>query len=106
MYVSLALAIVAQPSGVVLVDEIENGFYYKALRPLLTSLYALAVEHEVQLFASCHSYEFLEAIADVMEPNAKEFALLRVSRENATSEITMVSGNPAIQAIERTFEVR
>jgi ABC-type lipoprotein export system ATPase subunit len=105
-FVSIALAIVAQPHGAVLVDEIENAFYYQSLKPLLSSLYELAAEHRVQIFATTHSYEFLEATASVMADRADDFALLRMSKGEHESDISMVVGRPAIAAIEQTFEVR
>lgn len=104
-YITIASAIVSEPHGVVFIDEIENGFYYKSMEPLLRSLIGLAKLHEVQLFASTHSHEFLEAVAKVMDPMPDDLAVLRVSRHGNESDVSSVGGESAVHAIER-FEVR
>jgi ABC-type lipoprotein export system ATPase subunit len=107
-YIAIAAAIVSQPRGVVLIDEIENGFYYKDLVPLMRSVYTLACQHEVQIFASTHSYEFLEAMAEVMsmEKDANDFSLIRLARVGASTTVNAIAGQHGIDAIKQSFEVR
>ena len=104
-YITIASAIIAQPNGAVFVDEIENGFYYKSMAPLLASLISLAQAHGVQLFASTHSHEFLNAVAEVMAPAPERLAVFRIARDGNESSVRVVSGHSALHAIER-FEVR
>jgi predicted ATPase len=107
-YLSVVLAILANPGGVVLIDEIENGFYYKFLSPMLRTIITLCEEHKVQLIASTHSYEFLQALAPIIEERNMEenVALLRMTRKNNESTIKYIKGESYEAAIGQGFEVR
>jgi AAA15 family ATPase/GTPase len=49
-------------SGVVLFDEIENGIHYHSMSAVWGSLVKQCRKNKVQLFATTHSRECLEAI--------------------------------------------
>lgn len=53
------------PNGVLLIDEIDNGFHYSSLRNLWISLFEVAYRSNVQIFATTHSYECIKAFNDV-----------------------------------------
>lgn len=98
-FVSIALGILANPNGTVIVDEIESGFYYKDMPAVWAALIKLCNEEKVQLVVSTHSSEFLKAAAPVLagEDIAKDSQLLR-------SETT-VAGDRLIKKIPaRSFE--
>jgi predicted ATPase len=99
-YISIALAIISQPRGVVLIDEIENGFHHSSLVPLLTSINLLAKEHDVQIFASTHSEEFLRAIADVLAEDLSSLTLMHAKWEGSESSIALVDGERAVDAVK------
>lgn len=61
-YVVKALCV---PNGVLLIDEIDNGFHYSSLRNLWISLFEVAYRSNVQIFATTHSYECIKAFNDV-----------------------------------------
>lgn len=52
-------------NGVLLIDEIDNGFHYSSLRNLWISLFKVCYTNNVQLFATTHSYECIKAFNDV-----------------------------------------
>lgn len=52
-------------NGVLLIDEIDNGFHYSSLRNLWISLFEVAYRSNVQIFATTHSYECIKAFNDV-----------------------------------------
>jgi hypothetical protein len=52
---AILLGLAAQPGGVILVDEIEAGFYHRRLPQMWESIRSLAVEYDSQVFASTHS---------------------------------------------------
>ena len=54
---SLALAIVSSPGGIVLVDEIENGLHYTVMEEVWKAIAAFARSYDVQIFATTHSRE-------------------------------------------------
>src|SRR5271157_3266880 len=68
-YLSIILAIVSIPYGAVVIDEIENGFYYNDLQKIIHGIMKMAERYESQVFATTHSYELLQAVAKVIESN-------------------------------------
>src|SRR5260370_30236062 len=51
-YFSILTIIASNPNGVVVIDEIESGFYYETLGRLLNSICDFAEEHNVQIIAT------------------------------------------------------
>jgi predicted ATPase len=106
-FLSLAIAIAYNEGGVVLIDEFESGFYYANLSSILESICSFCEEKRVQVFATTHSYEFLQALLPVMTkrrgtPN--EFSLLRAVRGRKECSVEVI-GEPS-PAIENSLEVR
>jgi AAA15 family ATPase/GTPase len=108
-YVWILISIASNPGGVILIDEIENGFYYKQFKSFLESIYVFAESQGVQIIASTHSYEMLQAIGEVIaaeDGREGKFTLLRAERNGKESTITRVTGESYKSAIEQGFEVR
>ena len=106
-YLSIALAIASAPGGVVLIDEIENGFYYRDNEKILTSLAELCEDNNVQLVASTHSWELLTAVANVFGERWQEsLCALRMVRSENKSAIEYIKGSAYKSAIAQGFEVR
>jgi predicted ATPase len=106
-YVMLLISIAANPGGVMLIDEFETGFYYKNVSTILSSIFEFCKRHNVQIVATTHSYEFLQALLPIMkreEESEHEFVLLRSERARAGCTVKIL-GEPAA-AIESNFEVR
>ncbi len=59
------LTLVNNPHNILLIDELENGIHYTNQRNLWRMLFKLAVEFEVQIFATTHSLEMIQAFRDV-----------------------------------------
>jgi hypothetical protein len=100
-FLSIMIAIAANPGGVLLIDEFEVGFYYKTLPKLLETIFTFCEEHQVQIVSTTHSYAFLQAMLPLMkaqEEDKSEFLLLRSERKKAGC-IIKVLGDPA-SAIE------
>lgn len=58
---AIAIAICDAANGVVLIDEIENGIYYEAMEPVWKAIGEVAAKYNVQVFATTHSNECLNA---------------------------------------------
>lgn len=58
---SLTLAILTTPTGLVLVDELENGIHHSALRGVWDGIGIATQEAGTQLVATTHSQECIEA---------------------------------------------
>jgi AAA15 family ATPase/GTPase len=105
-FVSLLIAIRTYRGGVILVDEIENGIYYKMFPAFWEALHRFAVENKTQLFLSTHSWECLKAAATVIDKHTNDFALIQVSQEKGISTARIAAGENAAAAIESDIEVR
>lgn len=53
--------------GIVLIDEIDNGLHYSALRTLWKGILQAAREYDVQVFATTHSAEALRHLTWVLD---------------------------------------
>jgi hypothetical protein len=94
-------------NGMVLIDQIEDGFHYKILPALWESIYGLAEEFNVQLFISTHSGECMQAMLPIVKQHAKDICLLRASRtEKVGCTIDSLTGEYLETALEQEFEVR
>ncbi len=56
-------SMIAHPSSILLVDEIETGFHYSAYDKLWEAVILTAKEENCQIIATTHSYECLESAA-------------------------------------------
>ena len=103
----LLLSIAAAGSGaVLLVDEVENGFYYDRFQTLWSRLLRFCKNYECQLFCTCHSLECLRGMLPAIEADDKEFCLIRteLSRHGVSAEI--FSGRQLESAINQEVDVR
>lgn len=57
----IALAISDATDGILLVDEVENGLHYTVMAPVWRAIAELAKEYRVQIFATTHSRECIDA---------------------------------------------
>jgi AAA15 family ATPase/GTPase len=106
-YLTILLCIAVAENGVVLVDEFDEGFYYKDFKDIASNLIDACADHHVQLFASTHSYEFLESIIPSTEDREEGFRLLRFSRgTDGQSTVKTIKGQHYKAAIQQDFEIR
>ncbi|MEW5723515.1 MAG: AAA family ATPase [Thermodesulfobacteriota bacterium] len=101
------LAILDSPGGLVLIDEIENGIHYSILDNLWEILSILSSENKVQLFATTHSIECINAARNFFMENEKyDFKYHRL--EKIKDKITAVTYDTDLleNSLEADFEVR
>ena len=103
---SYLLGIADTERGVVLIDEIENGFYYKHMPAIWRALLEFAEKYDTQLFASTHSEDCLEAAAEAAKDSEYAYSLLRVERRDGESLIKQFAGKTFRNAIRQRVEVR
>ena len=92
--------------GTVLIDQLEDGFHYKLLPAIWSSIYKLAKEFKVQLFISSHSRECIDAMLPTVRGHEEDFCLLQASRNEGSCNIKSLGGNYLETALEQEFEVR
>ena len=66
-------AIANVSGGIVLIDEIDNGLHYSALRVLWKGVLQAAHKYDVQVFATTHSAEALRHLTWVLDDDCKEY---------------------------------
>jgi len=108
-FVTIALAILSNPYGTVIIDEIESGFYYADMPFVWTALVDLCMKEHVQLVVSTHSAEFLKAAAPILarEDISKESQLLRSELDdNGRHTIRRIPSRSLEAATSMDFEIR
>lgn len=101
------LAIIAAISdmkgGVLLIDEIENGFHYSSLQTLWKAVFRAAQEYDVQIFATTHSYECITAFASL---EYDDICLYRIDRQDNQHTAFAYNAEVLRAGISKEFEVR
>lgn len=85
----IILRIINNEHSIVLIDEIENGIHHTNHRSVWKLLFELSLEFKVQIFATTHSKEMLEAFKDVVGGKGyhKEARYFELARHRVTNEI-------------------
>ena len=73
-------AMILEEGPVFLIDEIGGGFHYSVLVDVWKVIVETAVKHSVQIFATTHSWECIEAAVKASEDHAGKLALFRLER--------------------------
>ncbi len=106
-YLSILLSIRSYPSGIVLIDELENGFYYATMEPLLSSIVSEAQVDGNQLFMTVHGMECMRALLPSIEKHPELFHLVRTRRlSDGRCDATQFPGVKLAAALEEGFEIR
>lgn len=78
----IALAAASAPSGVLLIDEFENGLHWTVQEKLWIALARAAREYSVQVFATTHSRDCIQGFtAAVQKGQPDDAAMYRLERE-------------------------
>jgi ABC-type lipoprotein export system ATPase subunit len=70
--IGIAAAVLVYAAGLILVDEIEDGIYYKRLSDFWKMLYEMAKRSDVQIIATTHSAECVSAAMEAITPDLKD----------------------------------
>ena len=97
--------ILSNPNGLILVDEMENGFHYSAHKKIWEAIYDAAKMSNVQVIATTHSYECIKGASDAMEEN-KDFGYIRLDNVSDNIVAKSMSSEQLKIAIESNLEVR
>ncbi len=106
---SLLLAISTTEDGIVFIDEIENGLHYSMHSLVWNAIAETARVHNVQIFATTHSYEMIIAANEAFKGSKPfDLRLFGFRRNKENNEIRAVSYDEETldAAIEAGFEVR
>jgi hypothetical protein len=104
----IALVMLANPGGVILIDEIENGVHHSFLPKLWEVIGKLAIETKCQVFATTHSYECIkgtETLA-VDESISELLRFVRIDRIKGKVVISAFDSDSLQYAFDNEWEVR
>lgn len=100
----IVLAAATATGGVVLVDEIENGLHHSVLPDVWRMIAKAAEQFKVQVFATTHSFECVEAAHEALGP--KGFRLHRLEVVDDTTRCVTYDADAVDGAIRHNMEVR
>jgi hypothetical protein len=103
---SILIGIRTYKRGAVLLDQIEDGFYFERFPSIWRIIHQFAEDNEVQIFAATHSLECLRAMLPTVKKNEQDFMLLRAERANGHSQFTQIEGKLFEAALAQGFDVR
>jgi len=103
----IILFIATHRGGVVLVDEIDNGIYFKAFPKMWEAIVRFCNDFNVQFFASTHSKECLDELRPFIEKNQDVYRLIRTEGESGAGHTARVfKGENFAAALETGTEIR
>lgn len=85
-----SLAILTSKNGIVLIDEIENGFHYTKHNLIWSTLSKLAEDNNVQILSTTHSYEMAKSFNDICVNHNYDYSYYELFKNPSTKE-TMVN---------------
>jgi AAA15 family ATPase/GTPase len=106
---SFLVTIANAENGVVLIDEIENGFHFSVLNKVWESIYDAAKLYNVQVFATTHSIECAKAFNKIQSSRLLKEDTLRVFRiEKNKGEFETFKYDSEIleSSVESNWEIR
>lgn len=101
-------AIIGEGADILLIDEIENGLHWSALPQIWTGIREAVSKEEVQIFATTHSRECIEAAAEVFKGEPKnDLAVHRLERHDDGEIHCVTMGEDELERmLDRGWEVR
>jgi predicted ATPase len=101
------LAIANAKGGIVLIDEVENGFHHQILADVWRSIADAARNFDVQVFATTHSWECVVSANEAFSSAIPyDFALHRVERVHGKTECVTYDREAFEGALKAGLEVR
>jgi hypothetical protein len=89
----IILQLTANQNGILLIDEIENGFHYSKRKDLWRMVFKLAIELNIQIFATTHSPDMQKIFIEVAEENNNLGSFFEFTRHIKTHQITSIKYN-------------
>jgi AAA15 family ATPase/GTPase len=104
---SILLAINQAKGGNVLIDEVENGLHHSVMVKVWQAIAEAARQADVQVFATTHSYECIQAAQQAFQPqDSGVLRLFRLDRIQDQIRVVEYDQETLNYAIEMTHEVR
>lgn len=83
-------SILNTPNGIVLIDEIENGFHFSIHKKIWDIIFEISEENNVQLFINTHSLEMVNAFnTSALNTNPDKFMYYELFQKVANNSISV-----------------
>ena len=102
----IILSLVNARGGLLLVDEFENGLHHTVQLDVWRTIFRLAQTLDIQVFATSHSWDAVEAFQEAADEASEEGALIRLARKGEDIIPTVLSENELAIATRDEIEVR
>lgn len=102
----IALTLVKCKDGILLIDEIEIGLHYSVLPDVWKLIFKTAKELNVQVFATTHSKDCIEAFAQAAVDSPEEGMLIRLERQGEKIVAKTIEEEMLADAVDYDVEVR
>lgn len=103
----IASSLVNCKDGVLLIDEIENGFHYSILPDVWKLIFKTAKDLNVQVFATTHSKDCIEAFTQAaVDDEESEGMLIRLERHGEKIVAKTIAEEMLADAVDYRVEVR
>ena len=77
-----AAVLMCKGGGLVCLDEIDNGLHFSAMQEFWLGITQCAAKHDVQIIATTHDYDLLNAVARVTDFGfQRDFEYLKLVRQ-------------------------
>lgn len=103
---SILLAVVTAESGIVLIDEFENGFHHSTLDDIWNAIDTASKGANVQVMATTHSLECIDAAHRHFEKSGYDFVLHRLDVTDGRTKDVAYREEILEAAISSGIEVR
>ena len=102
----LALALVNAANGLLLIDEVENGIHYSVQADLWKLVLRSAKRLNIQVFATTHNWDCIEAFQSVASETEDDGILIRLAKRGESIQAFLFSGKELKIVAREHIEVR
>jgi hypothetical protein len=102
----IVLSLVNAKDGLLLIDEIENGMHHTVQTDAWRAVFRLASRLDIQVVATSHSWDAIEAFQKAASETSEEGVLIRLSRRGEDVIPTLFAARELAVATRDRIEVR
>jgi predicted ATPase len=102
----IALALVNAKDGMLLIDEVENGLHYSVQPDVWKLIFETARNLNVQVFATTHSWDCIEAFQKAAQESPEDGMLIRLAERQGNIISDVFSEKELGIATKRQIELR
>ncbi len=102
----IVLSLVNAKDGLLLIDEFENGMHYTVQLDAWRAVFRLSRRLGIQVFATSHSWDSIEAFQKAASETPEEGVLVRLSRKGEDILSTIFAEDELAVATRDRIEVR